>query len=156
MVRRQSAAGHDAVNVRMTLQGLAPGMQNAEEADLGAEVLGIGGDFQQRGGAGLEQESEQELLVLPDQRHQRMRHAEDQVVVADRQQFLLPGAQPLLACVGLALRTVAVSAGVVRDGLMPAANALIAMAAERGRAAALDGPEHFELWPGQRTRDSVR
>ena len=140
----------------MALQSLAPGMQNAEEADLGAEVPGIGRDFQQGCGAGFEQELEENLLVLPDQRDQRMRHAEDQVEVAHRQQFLLPGAQPLLAGVGLALRTVAVSAGVVRDGLMPAANALIAMSAECGRAAALDGAEHFELCPGQRTRDSVR
>jgi hypothetical protein len=38
-------------------------------------------------------------------------------------------------------------AGVIRDGLMPAANALIAMSAECGGAAALDGSEHFELCP---------
>jgi hypothetical protein len=30
----------------MRLQGLAPGMENAQEADLRPEVLGIGGDFQ--------------------------------------------------------------------------------------------------------------
>src|ERR1700683_1744169 len=80
-----------------------------------------------------------------------MRDAEDQVVVVHRQEFLLPGTQPFLAGVGLAFRTVAVSAGVVRDGLMPATNASIAMAAECGCAAALDCPEHFELCPGQRT-----
>lgn len=59
-----------------------------------------------------------------------MGHAENQVEIAHREQFLLPGAQPLLACIGLALWTVAVSAGVVRDGLMAAADALIAMSAE--------------------------
>jgi hypothetical protein len=32
-------------------------VEDAEEADLGAEVLGIGGDLQKRGGAGAEQES---------------------------------------------------------------------------------------------------
>ena len=80
-----------------------------------------------------------------------MRDAEDQMVVVHRQEFLLPGAQPSLACVGLAFRTMAVSTGVVGDGLMPAANALIAMAAECGCTAALDCPEHFELCPGQRT-----
>ena len=72
-----------------------------------------------------------------------MGHAENQVEIAHREQFLLPGAQPLLACIGLALWAVAVSAGVVRDGLMAAADALIAMSAECGGAAALDGPEHF-------------
>ncbi len=34
---------------------------------------------------------------------------------------------------------------------MPAANALIAMSAEFGGAAALYRPEHFQLCPGQRT-----
>ncbi len=33
---------------------------------------------------------------------------------------------------------------------MAAAVTLIAMPAERGRAAAFDGPEHFHLRPGQR------
>src|SRR3974377_877563 len=89
-------------------------------------------------------------LVLPDQRDQRVRHAEDQVKVASRQQFPSPGAQPLLPGVSLALRTVPVSAGVVRDGLMPAANTLIAMPTECGRAAALDCAKHFELGPGER------
>ena len=78
-----------------------------------------------------------------------MWHGEDQMEVADREQFLLPSVQPLLACVGLALRAVAVSAGVVRDGLVAAANALVAMAAERCRAAAPDGPQHLELLPAQ-------
>jgi hypothetical protein len=40
-----------------------------------------------------------------------VRHAEDQVIVTRRQQFPLPGCQPPVARVGLALRTVAVPAG---------------------------------------------
>src|ERR1700735_3273564 len=80
-----------------------------------------------------------------------MRHAADEMEIAHRQEFLLPGTQPFLPCVGLAFRTVAVSAGVVRDGLMPATNALIAMATECGCTAAFDCAEHFELCPGQRT-----
>jgi hypothetical protein len=43
------------------------------------------------------------------------------MVVVNRQQFLLPGRQPILARVGLALRTVTVSAGVIGDGLVAAA-----------------------------------
>jgi hypothetical protein len=150
VVRRHSAAGH-TVNVRMALQGLSPRIQNTEEADISAEAGRIGRNFQQRGGAGIEQEAEKDLLVLPDQWHQRMRHAEHHVEIAHRQQFPSAGAQPLLPCVGLALEAVAVSAGVIRDGLMPTANALIAMSAERGGAAAFDRPEHFELCPRQRT-----
>src|SRR6516162_5237874 len=89
-------------------------------------------------------------LVLPDQRDQRVRHAEDQVEVTNRQQFPSPGAQPLLPGIGLALWTVPVSAGVVRDSLMPAAKALIAMPAECSRATTRDCAKHFELTPGER------
>ena len=45
----QTAAGHHAMDMRMSVQGLSPGMQNTEKADFGAETLGIGGNFQKRG-----------------------------------------------------------------------------------------------------------
>ena len=70
-------------------------MQNIEEADLSAETGRIGCNFQQRSSAGFKQKTEQDLLVLPDQRDQLMRHAEDEMEIAHREQFLLPGAQPL-------------------------------------------------------------
>jgi hypothetical protein len=56
VVRGQTSIGHHAVDTRMPVQGLSPHMQDAEEADLGAETLGIGGYFQERGAGGLEQE----------------------------------------------------------------------------------------------------
>jgi len=36
MVERQTAGGNDAVDVRMVLHFLSPGMEHAEEADLSA------------------------------------------------------------------------------------------------------------------------
>ncbi len=110
MARRQSAARYDTVNVRMALQSLPPGMQNTEEADLSPEVSGIGGDFQQCGSAGFEQETEKDLLVLPDQRDQSMWHAEHHVEIAHWEQFPLAVRQPLFASVGLTFRAVAISA----------------------------------------------
>jgi hypothetical protein len=53
-VRRQTAAGHDTVNVWVPLQSLSPGVQDAQEADLGSEMLGVGCYFEQRLRAGLE------------------------------------------------------------------------------------------------------
>src|SRR6202158_955326 len=105
----------------MRLQSLPPGMQDAQEAYLRAEVFRIGGDFQQCRSAGVEQELEEHFLVLPDERNQRMWHAEDQVVVVGRQQLLLAGGSPLVTSVGLTLWAVAIAARVVRDGLMAAA-----------------------------------
>ena len=111
VIRRESSAGHDAVNVGMRLQRLPPGMQDAQESDLCAEVFRIGGDFQQCRCAGVEQELEEHFLVLPDERNQRMGHAEDQVVIVGRQQLLLTSGQPLVTSVGLALWAMAIAAG---------------------------------------------
>jgi hypothetical protein len=124
-------------------------MQDAEKADVGTKMFRVGGHLEQCRSAGLEQESKENPLVLPDQRHQAMRDAEDQMIVADRKQFALTSAQPLLAGVGLTLGTVAIPAGTVRSSFVAAANASITMSAERRRSAAFDGGEHFELRPRQ-------
>lgn len=54
VIGRQSAGRDHAVHMGVELQILSPGVQHRQQADLGAEVLRIGGDFEQRGGAGLE------------------------------------------------------------------------------------------------------
>src|SRR5713101_6851005 len=89
MIGRQPSARHHTMNVWMRLQGLSPSVQDAEEADLGTEMLCIRGDFQQSGSSGIEQELEQDLLVLPDQRDERVWNAEDEMKIVHRQQFLL-------------------------------------------------------------------
>jgi hypothetical protein len=77
--------------VRVQLQSLPPGMQDAQKAALRTEVLGIGRDLDQRCGTGFEQELEENSLVLPDEWNQRVGHAEDKVVIVNRQQLLLAG-----------------------------------------------------------------
>src|ERR1039457_347357 len=54
MVPRQPAGGNHTMNVRMMLEFLVPGVEDAEEPDLGAETLRIAGDLKQRLGAGPE------------------------------------------------------------------------------------------------------
>jgi hypothetical protein len=137
------------MDMRMSVQGLSPGMQDAEEADLGSETLGVGGYFQERGTGGLEQEGKQEFLVLPHQRNQAVWNTENNVVVPDRQQLLLSFAEPLLACVDLALRAVTIPAAEKRDGLITTAKALIAMPAESSGAAPGDRIEYLALRPAQ-------
>ena len=39
------------MDMRMTDQGLAPGVENAQHADLCPEMTRIGGDLAERGGA---------------------------------------------------------------------------------------------------------
>ncbi len=78
-----------------------------------------------------------------------MRKGEDHVYVAGRQEFLSARLQPSVAGLGLTLGTVPISAGVVRDGAIPAAGTLIAVPAERGRAATLDGRQDLAVLGGQ-------
>jgi hypothetical protein len=65
--------------------------------------------------------------------------------VAGGQEFSLAGRQPMLARLGLALGAVPISARVVRDGLMTAAQARIPVATQCCGAAALNGTKRFEL-----------
>ena len=137
------------MHVRVKQQVLPPGVQNAEEADGGSQVFGISRDLQQGVGAGLEQQTVDLLLVLQGERVQLMRQREDDVEVAHRQHFGLSLGDPAVAGRGLTLGTVAIAAGVIGDGLMPALGALVAMAAQSGGAATLDGAQHFDMRPVQ-------
>ena len=52
----EAAGGDDAVNVGMMLQALIPGVQHAEEADVGTQMTGIAGNLQQSLSAGVKQQ----------------------------------------------------------------------------------------------------
>ena len=52
----EAAGGNDAVEMRMRSEVLSPGVQNAEEADLGSEVLGVGRNFEHGLSAGAEEQ----------------------------------------------------------------------------------------------------
>jgi hypothetical protein len=51
---------------------LIPGVEHTEEADLGAEMLGIAGDFEEGFGTGLQQQMVQDFFVLQGERGQLM------------------------------------------------------------------------------------
>ena len=44
-IRRQATGWNNAMDVRVMLQILSPGVQDAEKSDVGAEVLWVGGDL---------------------------------------------------------------------------------------------------------------
>ena len=133
------------MDMRMMFQLLIPGMENAEESDVGSEMFGIPSDFDQGFRAGAEQQIVNELLILQCERRQETRKREDDVNVARWQQFLTARFDPTVPSVGLAFWAVPVSAGVVGDGAIPAAGTFIQMTAECSRAAALDGCQNFEM-----------
>ena len=47
MIRSETAGSQYAMDMRMMLQPLVPGMEHAEEADLGSQVAWVAGDLQQ-------------------------------------------------------------------------------------------------------------
>ena len=55
VIGSETASGEHAMNMRVMLQSLVPGMEHAEEADLRAKVTRIAGDLQQGFGAGVKQ-----------------------------------------------------------------------------------------------------
>ena len=144
----ETAGRNHTMHMGMMLQFLTPGMEHAEEADFGAEMAGIAGDFEQRFGTGPEQEIVDDLLVLQGQRGEPPRKGEDDMDVGGGQEFAAARLQPTVASGGLTLGTVPIPAGIVRDGTIPAAGTLIPMPAQGGGAAALDGRQHFEMLAG--------
>ena len=149
MVRGESAGGDHTMDVRMMLQFLVPGVEDTEKADLRTQMPGMASDFEQGLGAGAEQQIVENLLVLQSQGRQKMRKGEDHVHVAGGQEFLLARLEPAVAGLGLTLGTVPISARVIRDGAIPAAGTLIAVPAECGGAATLDGRQDLAMLGGQ-------
>lgn len=145
-IRRQSSSRDDAVNMGVQQQVLPPGMQDTNQADFSAQVFGVGRHLQQCLGAGFEQQIVEQALVVQRQHVEFVRHGEHDMEVVGRQQVTLPGSEPAIARLCLALRTVPIAARVVGDGrLVSATGTGIDMAAQRRCAASLDGPECLEL-----------
>jgi hypothetical protein len=67
LVRRNTAAGNDAVDVRMEQEILAPGVKDAEETDLGTEMLEAPRNLAESFSDGAEQEVVELGLILQNQ-----------------------------------------------------------------------------------------
>jgi hypothetical protein len=147
VIRGQTSVSDNTVDMGMMLEFLIPGMKDAEETDVGAEMPGIFGDFQKRLSARPEQQTVDDLFVLQGQWRQFVRECENDMGIARGQQFGTPRVKPAVAGIALAPGAMPVSARIERDGLMAAARTLVDMATQRGRTAAQDGREHFQVQP---------
>ena len=104
----QSAGGHDTVDMRMMLEALPPGVQDHEPANGGTQAPRVRGHLQKRGRGGAEEQVVHDALIGEREARQRLRHGEDKVHVADRQELLLPRSYPRVAGGGEALRAMAI------------------------------------------------
>ena len=94
----------------MVKQILAPGVKDGKKADDGAEMLGIGGNGLERFSGGPEENAVDGASVLQGDVGNLFRHGKDDVKIFGVQNLGLPVLDPLGACEGLALGTVAVRA----------------------------------------------
>ena len=102
VIRSETAGGQHAVDMGMMLQSLVPGMEHAEEADLGSKMPGIASDLQQSCSTGVKQQVIDQPFILQCERSQFPRQGEDDVHVAGGQQLPFPRLKPALAGVALA------------------------------------------------------
>lgn len=144
-VGRRSTARHDTVDMRMVLQGLAPGMEDGGHAELGTEMLGVGRDGGERLRRAAKQDGIDQRLVLESNLSGRRRQGEDDVEIGHGKEFGLPLGKPLRACRALTLRTVPIATGVVGDARRTAVVALLDVATEHRRPTRHDGAHHASL-----------
>ncbi len=110
---------------------LIPGMQYCDESEFPAQtvfgVLAVGGQgLRYR----FEKNAQNYLLIAKGDGIDLMGQGKDIMKISYREQFLLPGLQPSGFIEGLALWTMAITAGVVGRLLVAAGIALLHMAAE--------------------------
>jgi hypothetical protein len=84
LVKRDSPAGNDAVEVGMMIQVLSPGMQHCQKANASAQVSWVGAEPQKRFGGGAEQDAIDQPLVLKRQRREPLGHRENHMEVLNR------------------------------------------------------------------------
>ena len=82
VIQRESTGRDHAMDMRVMLELLIPGVQHAEETDLGAQMSGIASHFEQGCGAGAEQQVVDGLLVLQGEWCQFPRQSKDYVNIA--------------------------------------------------------------------------
>ena len=94
---------------------------------------------------GVEEDFQEEAFVGKDEGIEIVRESEDNMEIADGQDFRLASLEPASRVEALALGAMPIAAGVVGWPFEGAAVASLKVAAESGSAAALDGAHDFEL-----------
>jgi hypothetical protein len=107
----ETAPRNYTMDMGMVMEALSRGVRHGEEADLGAEMSGIGSDLEQGRSGGTKKKTVHNPRVLQSQRSQQLRQHEDQVEIRYREEFLGSLGQPLVAGRELAFRAMPVAAG---------------------------------------------
>jgi hypothetical protein len=138
------------MQMRVMKQSGPPGVQHGEEANLRAQVFGIGSYGAQGLGRGLKEDVVDYLLVLVSDRGYLVRNGEDNVKVLAVEKFGLTVFDPLGARQRLAFWTMPIAARPIAKTLPPALIALFDLSSESCRPAQLDGSHDAPLRCGHR------
>ena len=131
------------------LEGLAPGVQDHQAADVGSQVPRVKSDLQQRLPHGAKQDVIEHARMRRGYRGQLVRDGEHHMEVLDREQFLPASLQPGGPITRLAFGTVPVAARVIDRRLCVASRAAQQVASHRGRATGAQRRQHFALLDAQ-------
>ncbi len=144
-VRREPTSGNHAMQVRVEGKILRPGVQDAGESDLGAEMFWISGDLFEGARDSGEEDAVHEPLIAVDEWPQLTRHRKHDMEVGHRQQTLDALGDPFRTLRPLTLGTVAIPAGVVGDLFVSTTAATVDMAAQGRSPATGDATDHLVL-----------
>jgi len=136
--------------VRVQEQVLSPTVQYSEEADLGAQMFGIGSNGGQGLGRGSEQNAVNEIFVLVSNGGDLFGEREDDVKIVRREDFRFPFFEPFRPRQRLAFGAMSIAAAIVAGPLERTAVAVLEMTAQGRRAAHLDGGHDAPLCGGER------
>ncbi len=129
------------------LEALAPGVEDHQSANRGAQAFRIRRDLEQGRGGGVKQQVVDDAFIGQRKPCERFRHREDDVDVADGQELVLPRGHPGVAGGCEALRAMPIATAVVRERRLRALLAAIAMPAECRGATLGDGPKDGRWCP---------
>jgi hypothetical protein len=139
---------HQAVHMWMINEGPGPGVEDTEDANEPPDIMGVGGECDERLGRGAEQEVVQVLVMTPAELPQLLGHGEAHMNVGDGQEFLPPLCPPHLGVMTVALGATPVAAGVVGIVLLTAVIPRQQVAAH-GLGPAVDNIVHRAAMAGQ-------
>jgi hypothetical protein len=129
---------------------LPPGVQDGEESDFGAQMLGISGDGGQGLGRSSEQNAVDEIFVLVSNGGDLFGEREDDMKILRLENFRFPFFDPFRTRQRLALGAMPVAAAIVAGTLVRTAVAPLEMTAKGRRPAHLDCGHDAPLCRGER------
>jgi len=138
------------MQVGMKEKILSPTVEHGKEADLGAEMFGIGSDGGQGLGRGSEQDAVDDIFVLVSHGGDRFGEGEDDMKIRSRENFRFSVFDPFRPRQRLALGAMSVAAAIVSVTLVRTAVATLEMTTESRRPAQLDRGHDAALCRGER------